>query len=395
MEHEQATQAPGVAASTSVAGRHALVLSGGGARAAYQVGVLRAVSELLPDPRRSPFPILCGTSAGSINAVALACMAEDFGRGVAMLGQVWGNFHASQVYRADAFGICLSGARWLSSLMFGWLGRHPPRSLLDNAPLRALLSEALDFNRIGKAITSGALYAVSVTASGYVSGESICFVEGHESVEMWQRSQRSSARVQLRVEHLLASSAIPFIFPAKFVNREYFGDGSMRQTAPISPAIHLGADRILVVGCGFRPTEGERKVDRRYPTLAQIAGHAMASIFLDSLYTDLERLERINKTLTIIPIEIKKRSGLPLRPVEALVIEPSQRLDHLAAEHVHSLPWPVRWLLRGIGGTSQRGSALASYLLFESSYTRALMDLGYGDAMARREELQSFMRIEK
>jgi NTE family protein len=393
MEQEQASQAPATAASASVAGRHALVLSGGGARAAYQVGVLRAVSELLPDRRGNPFPILCGTSAGSLNAAALACMAEDFGTAVAKLDHVWGNFHAGQVYRADPLGICLSGARWLSSLMFGWLGRHPPRSLLDNAPLRALLGEALDFDRIGKAIASGALYAVSVTASGYASGESICFVEGDERVEMWQRSQRASARVKLGLEHLMASSAIPFIFPANLVNREYFGDGSMRQTAPISPAIHLGADRILVVGCGFRQTNPMRQVDRRYPSLAQVAGHAMASIFLDSLYTDLERLERINRTLQIIPTEIKKSSGLPLRPVEALVIEPSQRLDHLAAEHVHCLPWPVRWLLRGIGGTSQRGSALASYLLFERSYTRALMDLGYGDAMKRRDELVRFLRI--
>ena len=374
-------------------GRLALVLSGGGARAAYQVGVLRAVSELLPDPRELPFPILCGTSAGSLNATALACLAEDFGDAVEKLEQVWGNFHAGQVYRADPWGICLSGARWLSAMMFGWLGRRSPRSLLDNAPLRALLGHALPFDRIQGAITSGALYAISVTASGYVSGESICFVQGHESVEMWRRNQRASASVQLSVEHLMASSAIPFIFPANLVNREYFGDGSMRQTAPISPAIHLGADRILVVGCGFRETNPQRMVDRRYPSLAQVAGHAMKSIFLDSLHTDLERLERINRTLQIIPAELKKSSGLPLRPVEALVIEPSQRLDHLAAEHVHSLPWPVRWLLRGIGGTSQRGSELASYLLFERPYTRALMELGYRDAMKRRDELQRFLRI--
>jgi len=340
---EQATQVPGMAASTSVAGRHALVLSGGGARAAYQVGVLRAVSELLPDPRHNPFPILCGTSAGSLNAVALACMAEDFGRGVSKLDQVWGNFHAGQVYRSDPLGICLSGARWLSSLMFGWLGSHPPQSLLDNAPLRALLTEALDFDRIGKAIASGALYAVSVTASGYVSGESICFVEGNESVEMWRRAQRASARVRLGVEHLMASSAIPFIFPAKLVSREYFGDGSMRQTAPISPAIHLGADRILVVGCGFRPTEGERTIDKRYPSLAQIAGHAMASIFLDSLYTDLERLERINRTLQIIPTEIKKRSGLPLRPGGAPVNDTSQPLDHPAPDPAAPASAVARW----------------------------------------------------
>jgi NTE family protein len=393
MEQEQSGQAPAVSPSAIVPGRLALVLSGGGARAAYQVGVLRAVRELLPDPRRNPFPILCGTSAGSINAAALACLADDYGLAVAKLDHVWGNFHAGQVYRADPAGICLSGARWLSAMMFGWLGRHPPQSLLDNAPLRALLQDALDFKRIEPAIASGTLYAVAITASGYFSSESICFVQGDERVPMWRRTQRASARAQLSVEHLLASSAIPFIFPANLVNREYFGDGSMRQQAPISPAIHLGADRILVVGCGHRPTTVERLVDHRYPSMAQIAGHAMSSIFLDSLYTDLERLERINRTLQIIPPDIKQSTGLPLRPIEALVIEPSRRLDHLAAEHVDCLPWPVRWLLRGIGGTSQRGSALASYLLFEKAYTRALMDLGYADAMARRADLRVFLRI--
>lgn len=392
-EREQASQAPAPGQTVSVPGRHGLVLSGGGARAAYQVGVLKAVAELLPDSQRNPFPILCGTSAGSLNAAALACLAEDFGRAVAKLDRVWSNFHAGQVYRADPAGICMSGARWLSALMFGWMGRKSPRSLLDNAPLRKLLESSLDFERIGRSIEAGSLYAVAITASGYFSGESICFVQGNDKVEMWRRSQRASARTNLSVEHLLASSAIPFIFPANLVNREYFGDGSMRQQAPISPAIHLGADRILVVGCGFRSSTVERMVDHRYPSLAQIAGHAMASIFLDSLYTDLERLERINRTLEIIPGEIKQRAGLVLRPVEALVIEPSKRLDHLAAEHVHCLPWPVRWLLRGIGGTSQRGSALASYLLFEKAYTGALIDLGYADAMARRDELIAFLRI--
>jgi len=394
MDQRQPSQAQSSGQTTGVPGRTALVLSGGGARAAYQVGVLRAVRELLPDPTRNPFPILCGTSAGSLNAAALACRADDFGLAVTNLGEVWGNFHAGQVYRADPLGICMSGARWLSAMMFGWLGRHPPRSLLDVAPLRALLVSALDFSRIDKAIASGALCAVAVTASGYVSGESVCFVQGDERLEMWRRSQRVSARVQLNVDHLMSSSAIPFLFPANLVHREHFGDGSMRQQAPISPAIHLGADRILVVGCGYRPTAAERLIDRRYPSLAQVAGHAMSSIFLDSLYADLERLQRINKTLGIIPDEIKQRAGLTLRPIDALVIEPSQRLDHLAAEHVHCLPWPVRWLLRGIGGTSQRGSALASYLLFEKAYTRALMDLGYADAMARRDELKTFLRID-
>ena len=395
MEQERASQSPAPAASASVAGRHALVLSGGGARAAYQVGVLRAVKELLPDKTRNPFPILCGTSAGSLNAVALACLAEDFGLGVTKLDLVWGNFHASHVYRADPLGICMSGARWLSSLMFGWLGRHPPRSLLDSAPLRALLTEALDFDRIGRAIASGALYAVSVTASGYVSGESVCFVEGNDSVEMWRRSQRASASVRLNVDHLMASSAIPFIFPATLVNREYFGDGSMRQAAPVSPAIHLGAQRVLVVGAGRMHEPRLPVMDRQansYPSLAQIAGHTLSSIFLDALAVDVERARRINHTLSLIPPDTRNASGL--RPVELLLIAPSQRIDAIAARHAGALPPTVRSLRGGLGANSStrdsQSAVLASYLLFEPPFTRELMALGRADAAQQRAAIVRF-----
>ena len=373
--------------------RTALILTGGGARAGYQVGVLKAIRELLPQPQRNPFPILCGTSAGALNAASMAVSAEDFGAGVDGLVKVWENFSADQVYRADPAGIGISGARWLSTLALGWLTRRAPRSLLDNSPLRRLLSDSLDFNRIGRAIESGALHSISITCSGYSSGQSVSFFQGHVDTVPWRRSQRVGAPARISLEHLMASSAIPFIFPAVRINREWFGDGSMRQVAPISPAIHLGADRILVIGAGRLADESDRPGGDIYPSLAQIAGHALSSIFLDSLAVDLERMRRINNTLSLIPETVRGDNGTSLRPIKVLTIAPSQRLDHLAARHAQALPWPVRALLRGIGAMNPNGGALTSYLLFEPPYTRALIDLGHADTLARRDEVLDFLDV--
>ncbi|OHC63077.1 MAG: Patatin [Rhodocyclales bacterium GWA2_65_20] len=371
----------------------ALILTGGGARAAYQVGVLKAVKELLPDARINPFPILCGTSAGAVNAATMAAAAEDFGAGVGHLCDIWANFHAGDVYRADPWGIGVAGARWLSTLAFGWLTHSSPRSLLDNSPLRHLIETSLDFGRIEQAIAQRALHSVSITCSGYGSGQSVSFFQGRADLEPWQRSQRFGAHVKLSVDHLMASSAIPFVFPAVKLHREWFGDGSMRQLAPISPAIHLGADRILVIGAGRMAAEKERPESERYPSLAQIAGHALSSIFLDSLSVDLERMIRINRTLSLIPDEVRRERGMALRPIEVLLIAPSQRLDHLAASYAKALPWPVRTMLRGIGAMNKNGGALTSYLLFEPPYTQALIALGFEDTMARRDEVAAFLGL--
>jgi len=353
--------------------------------------VLQAIAELLPDATRNPFPIICGTSAGAINAATLACGAENFRGAVHRLMEVWQSMEVHRVYRSDALGVGVAGARWLGALALGWLIRNNPRSLLDNSPLRELLAE-LDFRGIDRAIGCGALEAVSITASGYNSGQSVSFYQGLSRIEPWERAQRVGARARLSVAHLMASSAIPFIFPAVKINREWFGDGSMRQLAPIAPAIHLGAQRILVVAAGRLGQERQgRGAGEGYPSLAQVAGHALSSIFLDGLAVDIERLTRINRTLSLIPEEVRQASGLALRPIQTLVLSPSERLDHLAARHARSLPWPVKVLLSGIGAMRRNGGALTSYLLFQANYTQALMELGYADTLARREEVAAFL----
>lgn len=377
---------------TQQEGRAALVLTGGGARAAYQVGVLAAIRELRGRRAGNPFPILCGTSAGGINATALAVYAADFNAAVRRLLWIWRNFHVDQVYRTDPAALFGTGLRWGGALTLGWAIRQTPRSLLDNAPLRRLLGRVLDFPAIGRNIDAGHLYALSVTASGYTSGESLAFFEAAPEVQSWRRTQRVGMRARIGVEHLLATSALPFVFPAVKINREYFGDGSMRQLAPISPAIHLGADRILVIGAGRLAEEGRQRTET-YPSLAQIAGHALSSIFLDTLAVDLERLDRINATVGGLSAAQREAAGIRLRPIETLVISPSQRLDAIAGRHRRSLPPLLRTLLSGVGAMRREGSTLLSYLLFEPGFTRSLIELGYCDTLARRGEVTDFLRI--
>ena len=381
-----------------------LVLTGGGARAAYQVGVLKAVARIRREcgaPASNPFPVITGTSAGAINAAALACRAADFDSGVQALCEVWEGFRAEQVYRSDSIGVIRTGARWLTMMSLGWMiarwQRARPRSLLDNEPLEFLLQRLVRTEHLQEAMRNGHLQALAVTASSYGSGLHVTFYEAARDIVPWTRSQRIAVRGAISTQHLLASSAIPFIFPAVALDinghLEYCGDGSMRQSAPISAAVHLGAERILVVGAGrMHEPPGQRVGSSEYPNLAQIAGHALSNIFLDALAVDVERLQRINSTLKLLPPAALAQTQL--RPIEVLVIAPSQRLDDLAAKHLGSLPAPIRAMLRGVGvsgrGKEVRGAALASYLLFEAPYTRELIDLGVADTLVRRDEVVRF-----
>jgi NTE family protein len=375
--------------------RIGLILSGGGARAAYQVGVLKAIAQMLPKEAPNPFPIICGTSAGAVNSAALAIYARRFQEGVKRLVTIWENFHVHHVFRADTIGVAANGARWIGALLLGGMGRYNPVSLFDRTPLQELLTKYLPVKRIQASIDAGALRAVSISASGYTSRQSIAFYQGVKSLSPWQRARRVGCATEITIAHLMASSAIPFVFPAVEIDREYFGDGSMRQMAPISPALHLGADRVLVVGVRQTSTVTPPRPEQSpaYPSFAQIAGHALNSIFLDSLETDLERLRRINRTVRLIPPKQLRDSGINLRPIEVLVISPSEDLGKIANRHKDALPAPVRFMLRRIGALNREGSDLVSYLLFEEPYCRELIDLGFADTLKRKEEVLTFLGL--
>jgi NTE family protein len=369
------------------AGRRALVLPGGGARGAYQVGVLRAIAEIKRD-EGNPFPVICGTSAGAINAAVLASHAHEFSVGIERLEHFWSTMSCARIYRTDAAAVFGSGLRWALSLTFG--GRFPasPRSLLDNRPLADFLERNLHLEGIAEALDREVLRGVAVTASAYSRAAAISFYQGSQDVAPWSRARRHGERARLTAAHLLASAALPLLFPAVRIGYEFYGDGGMRMLAPLSPAIHLGADRLLIITTRDEKPDPAPAAPAPYPSLGEIGGYLLDTVFMDTLNADLNRLHRINRTLEMVPEE--RQAGSGLKPIDTLVIRPSRDLRRVTEEHAGDIPWAVRLLLRTLGGWG-RDWRMASYLLFEAPYCGELMRLGYEDGLREREALEAFL----
>jgi len=373
--------------------RKALILPGAGARGAYQVGVLKAIARLLPRHARNPFAVIAGTSAGAINAAVLASRASNFNVAVSEMERVWANFEAEQVFRADNWTMLKSSLHWLAALVLGGLGVRNPDYLLDNSPLRELLERNINFDHIQRAVDRGYLDALAVTASAYTSARSVTFFQGADRLQPWARVRRAGRPGRIGVEHLMASAAVPFVFSPVKIGTEYYGDGAMRQRAPLSPAVHLGADRMLVIGVrdehpDQEPVEG---AVGEMPTLAHLAGYMLDTLFMDGLYADLERISRINAIIEQLPQESLSGPVSRLRVLDTLVIVPKEDLRDVAQRHVQELPRAVRLLLGGLGAMNRGGQQLISYLLFESGYTRELIDMGYQDAMEVEDDLRAFV----
>ncbi len=370
----------------------ALVLPGGGARGAFQVGVLKAIAEVVPKGTVNPFHILSGTSAGAVSTVVMASRARRFRLAVAELEQVWRNFRCHQVYRTDGLTMLRSSLHWFASIVSGGLVGMP-RSLLDNSPLRALLDRNIRFAAIQHGLDKGWLDAVAVTAAGYTSAQSHTFFQSAPGHRPWRRTRRVGVQSCLELDHVMASIAVPMIFRPVLLGNEWFGDGAMRQATPLSPAIHLGADRILVIGVRNEVPDKSMALDDAppYPSFAQIAGYTLDALFLDGLYSDLERMTRINQMLDAIPEQ--ERTGVlrEMRPIDMLVVVPSEDIRDIAFRYRRELPFALRALLYGIGGRRRNENRLLSYLLFEQAFTRELIDLGYHDAGKFKAELRAFV----
>ena len=370
-----------------------LVLTGGGARAAYQVGVLKGIAAILPRSVYNPFPIICGTSAGAINALSIAGRAGPFRLRASKLESIWHNLRASDVYRTDALALATNFFHMAASLLHSGYGIGRPISLLDNTPLREMLENYVKFDYLETAIGNGELEAIAISAMSYASGQSVTFFQGQQNIHPWNRARRRGEKTDLTIDHLMASTAIPSLFPAVQLQGGYFGDGAVRQLKPISPALHMGAEQLLIIGVSNNATLANKAPQLEHsPSIAQIMGHMFNSAFIDAVESDLETLRSINRLASVIPQSLKDNNGITdLNAVEVLSISPSQSIDQIAKEHIHELPRSLKLFLKLIGATAQGGgTSAASYLLFEPGFSRKLIALGLSDALAQEDAIRDF-----
>ena len=370
-----------------------LVLPGGGARGAYQVGVLKAISNIQGSIEKSPFDVISGTSAGAINASMICSEIENFHQSVMKLENIWGNFSTNQIYRTEKLFMLRQSFHWLLTLISGGVLTKNPRSLLDNQPLRDLLRNTVDFKSINRNIYSGQLCALIVTAASYERKKSVSFFTTSTSVENWHKVGRSSRKTEINVDHLMASVALPLIFPAVRIDGEYYGDGAMRQETPLSPAIRLGATNLLIISTESPKDNDINPSEKDYPNFSEIGGYILDGFFSGSLYSDLERLDRINQIISLSNNQKVQTNTKEMKHINYLVISPSIDFSEIAYNCYKDLPLSLRILFKGIGIKKDNNSDLLSFLLFESSFSKSLIDLGFSDAMNKKDEISDFLKI--
>ena len=366
-----------------------LVLPGGGARAAYQVGVLKAISELMPDS--NPFSIISGTSAGAINASLLASRSQSLKEAVEVLSGVWCNFKTNKVYRTETTVMLKSIFQWLLTVSSGGVLAKNPKSLLDNSPLRQLLEDTINLEGIKNNINKGNLDAFAITAASYSSKKSVTFFQSEEDDIDWERFLRVGVKTDILIDHLMASIALPLIFPAVKINNEYFGDGAMRQATPLSPAIRLGAEKLLIINTDSKSPNNQLTDNQIYPSIGEVGGYMLDALFTGGLLSDLERLDRINQIIENSGNNSVQTSNKKMKHLDYCVISPSKDIKKIAKEHYKDVPYSIKLLMKGLGLKNRQESELLSFLFFESSFTSSLIELGFEDGMKKKSEIKAIL----